>query len=652
MARDNLHFEAQMVNRAGFIQRNQNRTRVFQGRPRVRDRQEAEAKIENLGLSQRQKQRWLAILDSMINADSDEGFSTDELAEHASFRRDESRDSNDREQETEAQRVLRTLYDMAESGLIEKSLFLTAYVRYKVKQSSTQLLEQLCTLERAMLDLLPEEAPDTEAGDWQSLSLRQLNQHLCNQGHAESNPEILRRLLQGLAVFHQAMTIRILPEQKGRRYTQGDYEPLSRHYAERVFQVHVINEYARKGLQKMGQALSLVLAGPGSGKTRVVVHRCAYGGEWQQLDPLAQGRVQILQLEDARQQALALVTELKRLKQLEPATQWSGCAVFAREWSVLEPIRALCEAQAIPISMFAERDKLPWPLRIRENRRLLQQLRSCGGELRRTDQLLEMLTQLQNKSRSNRWWRQLRSILEDWQEETCNAELPVKLAAEFVCESLIEQRRDLRQADGVFLSTMHAAKGMEFAHVFVPEGGWDESDNFRQREEQRRLYYVAMTRARETLCLFEPRSNSGFTSELKGDFLLRRLAVIDETLPIETLDKRYAVLGMQDLNLGFAGRRGAQHPIHNAISQLEVGDLLDAKRKGGRILLLHQTVPVAMLSKHAVEVWAERLEQIESIRMLAMVQRRREDAEETYRDDCLVAEWEVPLVDIVFRDRR
>jgi ATP-dependent DNA helicase RecQ len=1028
------------LERAGFLQRNQNQTQVFQGRPKVRSLDEAKQRIEKLGLSARQEQRWLAILDALINAESDEGFSADELAQHAAFSRDEGKGATENEQQTESQRVLRTLYDMAEAGLIEKSLLLTAYVRYQVKQASNTQLEQICALERTLLDLLPEEAPDAEQREWQSLSLRRLNQRLCDLGH-ESNPEILRSLLQGishdgqglagsrgsidmrysgqdhyrvklqrnwhdlretaerrqavaqlvlatihgkipadtppsaellvefsaedileairgdmilagqltdplaavdralmflhemrvitlqkgLAVFRQAMTLRILPERKGKSYTQGDYEPLSRHYAERIFQVHVINEYARKGLEKIGQAVALVaayfaldkeefvtryfpgqedqlgratnqksyqriveelnnpiqqgivaaevddnmlvLAGPGSGKTRAVVHRCAYllrvkrqrpesilvlcfnrnaandlrrrlrelagadaygvtvqtyhglalrltghsladqgerpadevldfdamlkealallqgkkallglepdrvrerllagyrhilvdeyqdidedqyelvsaiagraladddqktsimavgdddqniyqfrganidfihrfqqdyqagvyylvdnyrssghiiaaanqlirhnrdrmknshpirinpqrvdlepGGRWSKLDPLARGRVQLLHVADPPQQALALVTELKRLKQLHAAMRWSDCAVFAREWAVLEPIRALCEQEGIPVSMVVEREKMPSLFRIRENRCYLDLLVSLDEELRDGDQLLALLQQQPGLSRDSVWWNRLYAILQAWKDETGNGELPVKQAVAFIRESHVEQRNEQQLGTGVFLSTAHSAKGMEFPHVFVP-GGWGRTGDEGNREEERRLYYVAMTRAQESLCLFQlPGDGEGLASVLEGDCLFKRVGVVDEAIPVTALGRRYAVLGMGDIYLGYAGRRGPRDPIHAALGRLRVGDQLQAALSEERIRLMRGETPVATLSQSACDRWRDRLAQIDAIRVLAMVQRVSLDEGDEYRSSCRVQEWEVPLVEISYRE--
>ncbi|HEY7666072.1 MAG TPA: UvrD-helicase domain-containing protein [Xanthobacteraceae bacterium] len=66
--------------------------------------------------------------------------------------------------------------------------------------------------------------------------------------------------------------------------------------------------------------------------------------------------------------------------------------------------------------------------------------------------------------------------------------------------------RDAR-ADRVSLSTLHAAKGLEFAVVFITglEDGvlpiaWGERDE-RATEEERRLFYVGMTRAKDRLIL-------------------------------------------------------------------------------------------------------------------------------------------------------
>ena len=66
-------------------------------------------------------------------------------------------------------------------------------------------------------------------------------------------------LQNGLAVFRQAMTIRLNNYDKRRNYTVGDFKPLAVHYRERRFQVHVIMEYANLAMEKVARALGLVL---------------------------------------------------------------------------------------------------------------------------------------------------------------------------------------------------------------------------------------------------------------------------------------------------------------------------------------------------------------------------------------------------------
>ncbi len=66
---------------------------------------------------------------------------------------------------------------------------------------------------------------------------------------------------------------------------------------------------------------------------------------------------------------------------------------------------------------------------------------------------------------------------------------------------------DLNVDNTVRLMTIHTAKGLEFSHVFVagmeenifPSGGWLMTPS--DLEEERRLFYVAMTRAKKTLTL-------------------------------------------------------------------------------------------------------------------------------------------------------
>jgi len=73
-------------------------------------------------------------------------------------------------------------------------------------------------------------------------------------------------------------------------------------------------------------------------------------------------------------------------------------------------------------------------------------------------------------------------------------------------QDMLERQKDEEDTNQVQLMTMHAAKGLEFPHVFImgleeeilPHRNSIETDNI---EEERRLFYVGITRAKKTLTL-------------------------------------------------------------------------------------------------------------------------------------------------------
>ncbi|MBU6338864.1 MAG: UvrD-helicase domain-containing protein [Rickettsiales bacterium] len=119
--------------------------------------------------------------------------------------------------------------------------------------------------------------------------------------------------------------------------------------------------------------------------------------------------------------------------------------------------------------------------------------------------------------------------------------------------SLVEARDDKSVQDSVNIMTIHAAKGLEFNLVFVPgleEGIFPSSRSVEERnglEEERRLLYVAITRARKNLYLSYAKSRYVF-----GDYQMSLPSRFIEELPKDEIDfEEKSFGGGYGFNTGF-----------------------------------------------------------------------------------------------------
>ena len=307
----------------------------------------------------------------------------------------------------------------------------------------------------------------------------------------------------------------------------------------------------------------------------------AAGGTWEDRDPVARGRVQVLPAGGTPlSQAGAAVAELQRLASLDPGWDWSRCAVIAREWRFLDPVRTLCKHERIPAQLAHEDTSSVW--RLRETQALVAWLRERESGVIASAEIRSWLSGQPDTP----WNTFLREAMDEYELETGSAETPREHAIEWLAEWSREARR---RQQGLLLLTAHRAKGLEFDHVVVLDGNWQRVGRNEDADAPRRLYYVAMTRPQQTLGLM--RFAGGLPLQ---DPLLRLPAVLhrdgapDPSPPHPELTRRYVRLGPGDVFIGFAGYRAPSDGIHRAIAALMPGDHLEVRPREGRWTLLDQ----------------------------------------------------------------
>ena len=370
------------------------------------------------------------------------------------------------------------------------------------------------------------------------------------------------------------------------------------------------------------------------------------GGQWEHLDPVSKGRVQTISVRDVFHQAVYVKREIDRLKKLDPKTDWQDIAILSRTKAPLAAIRAELEAAGYPIKVTLDTG-LPLH-RVREFRKATGWLEEREKENARASDLKDGVIALRDGGGSNIWWDLVDTFFDHYCEITGDSLLPVTRGIEHMYEFVAEQRRDKVIGQGIFLSTIHSAKGMEFPHVFILDGDWSTPMRPSEWEEERRVLYVGMTRAEETLRVLKiPSRPNPFLKEIRGDFAIPLIFRGTAEVGVQ-LKRRYEVLGLDQLYLDYASRFAKSNPIHSYLKAIQPGhsvvfcpnhSKLEIQDTQGRCL--------ACLSNEGANKWKDRIDRIIDIRVLAILQRTRDDPDEGFQQWINADQWELPVLEVI-----
>lgn len=363
------------------------------------------------------------------------------------------------------------------------------------------------------------------------------------------------------------------------------------------------------------------------------------GGRLARADAVAMGRVQLLDMPRGEMaQAAAAVDELSRLSRLDPDWSWKNAAVISRTWHALNAVRAYAEAQGIKVEMANE--EMPNIWRFRETQRLVAGLRLQKGALLGIQDILDIL----NEQPLNKWVSLLAEGIADLARELGTGTMPVPDIIEWIAERARDTRGGQR---GLLLLTAHRAKGLEFDHVIILNGDWRTPSRNEDPDAPRRLFYVAMTRARQTLTVLT--NGPHHLLDADAPSVLRRRVAVDAATNLPAGDI-YVLPSLGLVDLSYAGRLRAGHECLAAISDAQVGDPLTLVSREGKWFLRDSD---GRLLGRMANAWKPPKGHVfETGQVGAVVHWRKVDNKEEFYGTLRRDSWETVLPELVFRPLR
>ena len=361
------------------------------------------------------------------------------------------------------------------------------------------------------------------------------------------------------------------------------------------------------------------------------------GGRLEHMDPVAHGRVHLLDVPpDDMAQAVAAIDELTRLSRLDPNWNWSRAAIISRRWKALDAVRAYAEAKQIDVKMANE--QLPSVWRLREMQCLVSRLHQEQGALLGTEDVKAAL----NEQPHNSWVELLAEGVAELARELGDKKMP----APDIIEWLAEWSRDTRSEQrGLLLLTAHRAKGLEFEHVVILNGDWKRVSTGEDTAAPRRLFYVAMTRAQQSLTVLTSGEHPLVPTNSNSILKRRVVPALDKNTALPTT--KYQLPNLKVVDLSFAGRQRDSHEVHAAVSTAKVGDTLSLVFEKPCWILLDNEGRV--LGRMAKSWQPPKGYRFISGQVGAIVHWRKSDNEEAYAQLCRRDRWETVLPELTFQ---